>query len=27
VVSSVQMDQFNYVPADKIRENILGKKD
>ena len=26
-VSSVQLDQFNYVPADKIRENILGKKD
>ncbi|MBG1233169.1 hypothetical protein [Aestuariivirga litoralis] len=26
-VSSVQMDQFNYVPSDKIRENILGKKD
>ena len=26
-VSSVQMEQFNYVPSDKIRENILGKKD
>lgn len=26
-VSSVQMDQFNYVPADKIREQIIGKKD